>query len=99
MGSYAVTAGQRATHQTIVAATVDTVTFGVDFNEVEVLNRSGSAEIYFTVDGTTPTVGGTNCFVVPAAISSAIVGVPTVGPTVVKLISSGTPTYSVSGTG
>lgn len=100
MASVAVAAGQKGTHGTLVAATVDTVTFtGIDFNEVEVLNRNGAAEIYFTVDGTAPTVGGTNCYVLPAAITSAIVGVPTTGATVVKLISAGTPTYSVSGTG
>ena len=38
---------------TLVAATVRTFTFDVDYNSVEVLNVDGAAAIYFTVDGTT----------------------------------------------
>ncbi len=62
------------------------------------INRDGAAEMWFTVDGSTPTVGGTNCFLLPATVGWAIVGVATRGGTVVKLISTGTPAYGVSAT-
>jgi hypothetical protein len=84
------------THQTLAAATVDTVTLALDFNQVEVLNR-GTTDIYFTADGTTPTVGGNDCQIVLAG-GGVKVDVPTAGATVVKLISSGTPAYTVTGT-
>jgi len=89
----------RIKHGTLVAATVATVTLTVDCRDVEVLNRTGDAEIFFTVDGSTPTVAGDNTHVLPAQIGSLIVAVPETGNTVVKLISSGTPSYAVEGIG
>lgn len=94
MASYTVPAGEIGVHETLVASTADSVTFTDDITEVEVLNRDGAAEIYFTVDGSTPTVGGENCRVLPAAIGGLELRVE--HGDVVKLISSGTPTYSVS---
>lgn len=85
-----------AVHRTLVAATVDRVTFA-DFDQVEVMNRSGSAEIYFTVDASDPTVGGSNTHCLPAAISALVAKSGARGSTVVRLISSGTPTYSIRG--
>jgi hypothetical protein len=96
MASYSV---DRAKHATLVASTVDTVTLGRDFNEVEILNRDGTAAIYFTVDGSTPTVGGDNALVIPAVIGSVTESTLDIsGTNVVKLISAGTPSYSVTGT-
>ena len=83
-------------HATLVAATVYTVTLDGDYPKVEVLNRDGTAEIYFTVDGSTPTVGGAGTFVLPATIGTIEVPVRTSGATVVKLISAGTPKFSVT---
>lgn len=98
MASYSVAAGERGAHRkTLVASTVDTVTFSRDVDMVEVLNLDGAAEIYFTTDGSTPTVGGANTDVLPAAVNAVERDVPTSGATVVKLISSGTPMYSVVG--
>jgi hypothetical protein len=94
MASYAVGAGEVGVHKTLVAATVDTVTFNHDCSRVEVTNRDGSAEIYFTADGTTPTVGGNTVQMLPAAISVSVVTAYG-GNSVVKLISSGGPAYSV----
>lgn len=82
-------------HRTLVASTVDRLTFGSNFVQVEVVNRDGAAEIYFTVDGTDPTVGGTNTHVLPAAIGAVVVAASKRATTVVRLISSGTPAYSV----
>ena len=85
-----------AHHGTLVASTAAAVTLLRADQAVEVVNRSGSAEIYFTVDGSTPTVGGDDCYVVPASVSSYVVAVGEAEVTV-TLISSGTPTYSVIG--
>ena len=88
--------------QALVANTVDTVTFDRTANvdqvadQVRVTNVSGTAAIYFTTDGTTPTVGGKATRWIPGiAGSSRIVALNEAASTVVKLISNGTPTYSV----
>lgn len=100
MASYSIAAGEIAAYgKTLVASTVDTVTFtSSDREMVRVYNDTGTAVIHFTVDGSTPTVNGATTYRVPAvagAYTSA--EVRTAGATVVKLISSGTPTYSVEG--
>lgn len=96
MASHSVAANEIGAHnKTLVAATVDTVTFADDLAAVEVFT-DGSEDIYFTVDGSTPTVAGANCWFLPTAMSVRRVVVPASGGTVVKLISSATPTYSVS---
>lgn len=98
MADYTVAAGDKAVHaKTLVADTVDTVTLGRDWKEIEVLSHDGAAAIYFTTDGSEPTVEGAHCDVVPATPSSAIVKRRGAGPTTVRLISAGTPLYSVSG--
>lgn len=97
MASYSIASGERAAHaKTLVGSTVDTVTFAYHAPEVEVVSLDGAAAIYFTADGSTPTVGGVATYVVPAAIGSRTVRLPLgAGVTVVKIISSGTPIYSV----
>lgn len=91
-----------ATHaQTLTANTVSTFDLGAAMYEVEVLSLDGSAVIYFTVDGSTPTVGGSGTYVIPAVVGERTVqtrrAVGRGATTVVKLISAGTPTVSVSG--
>ena len=92
MASYTVNA---AVHKQLAANTVDTVTLDPLASAVEVINRDGTAEIYFTVDGANPTVGGDDTQVLLAGIGSLEIGSPAIGSTVVKLISAGTPKYSV----
>ncbi len=82
-------------HVTLVADTVATVSLNVNAGRVEVLNRTGAAEVYFTTDSSAPTVGGNNCHVLPAAISALEVADEINGLAVVKLISEGTPAVSV----
>lgn len=83
---------------TLTGSSVDTVTFGRDCDAVEVTAVNGAAAIYFTVDGSTPTVGGKGTFEVLALAGWVTqVDVPTAGNTVVKLISSGAASYSVVG--
>lgn len=97
-------------HATLVATEVTTLTldladprgeilaYAPTPARLEVLNVDGASEVYFTVDGSVPTVGGNGCQVLPAAISSVEVSDTTAGSsTVVKLISSGTPKVSVRG--
>lgn len=85
----------RITHGTLTADTVDTVTITPDAEEIEVVNVDGAAAIYFRVGGAAPTVEGDDCEVVPGAIGVLRVATPGDAPYTVKLISSGTPKYSV----
>lgn len=97
MASYAVASGERGVHaKALVANTVDTVTFAVDCVAVEVMNETGTAAISFTTDGTTPTVAGNNTYYLPAAVGAIQVEPDVGGVTVIKLISSGTPSYGVT---
>lgn len=89
-------------HGTLAPSVVTTVTLDDNYSMVEVVNR-GSADIFFTVDGSTPTVAGDNTYVVRANDDDAWrVNTPhdndAGSTTVVKLISSGSPDYSVLGT-
>jgi hypothetical protein len=94
-------------HTTLEADTVATLTVDVTppradnlsfvalKSQVRVTNVSGDAAVYFTVDGSTPTVGGTGCYVLPASMCSLRLPVA-LGPTAaVKAISSGAPSISV----
>jgi hypothetical protein len=83
-------------HRTLTANVVTPVTFTANASVIEVAT-DGAAELYFTTDGTTPTVGGQNCHWMQAAIGSVEVLDDTAGQnSVVKLISSGTPKVSVT---
>lgn len=93
-----------AVHETLTASSVDEVTLTAPAAEVTVLNRTGTAEIYFTTGSAdyppgTPSVGGSNCYVMPAAVGSVTVQVQpadiSVGALLVYLISSGAESYSV----
>lgn len=96
MATYSVLAGGLASHDNaLVASTVDTVTFVDSVAEVEVMT-DGMSAVYFTVDGTTPTVSGAHCYKIPLALSALTVNVPNPALAVVKLISAGTPVYSVT---
>lgn len=85
---------------TLSANTVATVTLPArKFGKIEVINRSGEAEIFFLVlaDGRSgdPTVGGDNCELLPAAIGALEINAPDPAPVSVKLISTGTPDYGI----
>lgn len=82
-------------HVTLTANTVKTITLSVDANRVNVCSVDGAAEVYVTVDGTTPTVGGNGAWILPAVIGDLELEVTGAGNTVVKLISAGTPKVSV----
>lgn len=92
--------GASSQHQTLTAATVDTVTLNADYDNVEVLNRASSGDIYFTVGGstapTTPVVGAAGTYIVQPG-QTLQVPVKASGNTVVKLISSAAAAYTVTG--
>jgi hypothetical protein len=94
VATHTVAADEIGAHsKTLGANTVDTVNFADDVKQIEVVS-DGAAELYFTVDGTAPTVGGAKCYYLPAFGGAREVPVHTGGT--VKLISSGTPKYSVA---
>lgn len=83
-------------HSQLAAGTVDTVTLEEGFNMYEIYNVDGSARIDYTLDGSTPAEGGSATGrVLPATIAVDVVNVKSDGSTVVKLISTGTPHYSI----
>lgn len=108
MASYAVAADEVAAwSKSLGAGVVDTVTFtrserghgrGSGLGAVRVHLDSGTTAIHFTVDGSTPTVGGAKTYRVRGTVGDyAEVALPG-HSSVVKLISSGAVTYSVEGT-
>lgn len=93
-----------ARHATLEADTVLEVELDGRYAEVEVLIRAEAAEVYFTLDGTDPTVGGDDTWAIPAVLAAREVGSgarpsraanASDPATVVKLISTGTPEISV----
>lgn len=61
---------------------------------VRVINR-GADDIYVSVDGSTPTVAGDDTWVVGAGAARLVEAGDASGTVTVKLISAGTPAYSV----
>lgn len=95
MATHTVAAGAIGTAAfTLTADTVDTVTFtGTSLDVVEIVS-DGTAAVWYSLDGSTPTVGGANCYYIPAAVGTDLRKPPS-NATVVKLISSGTPLLRV----
>lgn len=98
-------AGTRVTSGTLVASTVDTVTFTAYYAGVSITNRDASAEIFVRADGVNPTVEGDDCYIVPPGKTVTVYnGLPVADQstgvnagTNVRLISSGTPKFTVAG--
>jgi len=83
-------------HATLVASTIDTVKFSTRPRAVEIRNLNSTALIYFTVDGSAPTVGGDDTYrLSPNETLQVDIG-NWVEPPQVQLISSGTPAYDVT---
>jgi hypothetical protein len=99
MATYTVASGELGAYaKTATADTVDTITFSSSVYKVEVYG-DGTDALYFTTNGTAPTVGGNGTYFLPSgsAASRTVKATPTGGQTtVVKVISHGTTVYSVS---
>lgn len=97
MASYSIAAGERGAYEkTMVAATVDTVTFAITPRAVEIVS-DGADEIYFTLDGSTPVAKAPATYFLPAFAGATRVVRTAQSSLVAKLISEGTPKYSISG--
>lgn len=85
-----------ASHSTAGALAANIVTAVTVFgwsDGIWIENRTASTEIWATLDGSTPTVAGADCFLVTGARNFPCPN----GPVTVRLISSATPSYAVSG--
>jgi hypothetical protein len=82
-------------HGALTANTVATVALPIDADTVEVVNR-GDADIFFTINGTVPTVDGNDVEIVTAGTALEI-DRRAAGNVTVKLVSTGTPDYTVRG--
>jgi hypothetical protein len=91
MTSYSVA---RAKHATLSGTTVDTVTVTGAHEEIEVLNRSGAADLYVTTDGSVPVAGADNTDIVPVGTSLVLRASAGEGGTVVQILGNGN-AYSV----
>ncbi len=102
MAEFEVKDGDISVHdKTFTANTVDSIAFNTPLKDAEVIRiiSDGAAKIYGTLDGSTPTIGGAKTFIIPAVpsvLEEQIGSRFSSAPTVVKLISQGTPTYSIT---
>lgn len=92
----------RTYHGQLVGGVVRRVEFTENYRAVEVLSRDDTAEIFVLVGSTTQepkevSVGMNEADILPAAIGAVEIPSPEAGNTVVKLISTGTPTFSIRG--
>jgi hypothetical protein len=79
---------------TLTANTVATVSIDNAQRGLDIVNRDQTGEIWVTLDGTTPTVAGDNCYLVLGARFFETQGIATA---TVKLISSLPLRYTVEG--
>lgn len=87
--------GVKVAHGTLVAATADTVTMSATSDAFEVINR-GTTELYFNINrAAAATVGGADCYALPGG-SSFTLQYPLRDTLKLSVISTGTPTYSVT---
>lgn len=95
--THTVPAGRLGVHNlTLTADTEEVVQFEQDISTIEIVNLDGAAAVYFTVNGVAATVAGSHTRVLPAAINSVLYEPRESDATRVSLISSGTPTVSVT---
>lgn len=57
---------------TLAPSVVSTVTFNPAVQTVNVVNRNGAGEVFFTADGTQPTVGAAGTYLLPAAAGASL---------------------------
>lgn len=83
----------------LVANEVSTVTFADNISRAAVYKLSGTGDVWFTTDGTTPVPDGQNSYPLPDAGSIGVDDgretINTPNGDVVKLVSTGAPTVIV----
>lgn len=80
---------------TLTINTVTPITITDAYPAVLITNRTGSGTIWVRLDGTNPTVAGTDCLPVQGSRSFAIDG--NSRPTTIKLIANAALDYTVEG--
>lgn len=84
---------------TLTANTVDTIAMDRGWDTIQIINEDTALTIWYTVDGSTPAVGGatggTARVLPPQTVDTPLI--PNSVAVVVKLISSGTPKYAIEG--
>lgn len=97
MATYTVAAGEISAQDKVLAANVaDTVTFVDPIASLEVLS-DGSAAVYVSTQSAFPAaVGSAHCRKIPAGATNAITIRMPGNTQTLTLISTGTPTYSVT---
>jgi hypothetical protein len=78
---------------TLVGGVVSTVTVRGWTYGINVINRTGTGQLWVTINGSTPSVAGNDCFVVLGARNFPCNN----ADTVVKIICSGANDYTVEG--
>lgn len=95
MANHTIASSEVGVHNVLLTATqVDVFTFAKDPGTIEVLS-DGAAAIYVTVDDSTPTVGGTHTYKLPAVPCARRISHKS-SSAAVKVISAGAPTISVT---
>jgi hypothetical protein len=85
----------KSKHGTLVANAITSLTIDSYTPVITITNRSQVGEIWFTVSGNDPAAGGDDTFVV---LGARTVASPSISAaTTVKLLSTGTQSYSVEG--
>ncbi len=86
----------RIKHGTLVANQVTHVDLPANSGTVEIMILANAAAIFFRCDGVDPAVDGDDCEVIPAGVGAAL-AVDLPDPFDIRLISEGTPKYTVKG--
>lgn len=97
MAEYVVNSGDVAVHNVQLQPSVVTwVSFIDDVPEVEILSN-GAAPIFYTRDGSEPTINGSNTRLIPAMAAGVLIDQILMSHhhDVLKFISAGSPTISV----
>jgi hypothetical protein len=81
----------------LASTDIDTITTENPVPSIWIVNRDGSAEIFYRTDGEAPAVGNAACGFIPAAITAVEIQTSDDAATEVQLISSGTPKYAIVG--
>lgn len=84
-------------HGTLTAGVVATVDLEADYGQVEILKRDAAGEVFISVDGADPTVGGDGFHILPEGVGALSLHSLTKGSTIVKMISNAAVRYSVRG--
>lgn len=82
-------------HGALVADTVATVTLKADFGEAIRIHNRGASDLFVRLDGTDPVVAAAGTSIVEAGDTKSFIVKKSDAALDVKLISSGTPDYSV----